>query len=339
LKTTLQTKTLAFIFAVGQGFGLTSAPAQVPMSGTLAATQACPAYQSIRNQTNPGQVTIEPGRSYQITGKNKEEATHYQILIDGASPPRRWVEVTCGEVNAAAGAPTGGAGAAGGAPPTGANGARATHVLALGWEPAFCLGHEDKAECANETAQSFDASHLSLHGLWPQPRGTAYCNVSRDLVQADRDHDWASLREPDLTDATKARLAAVMPGFQSGLERHEWIVHGTCFGATADSYFNRAADLVEQVNASGVRDLFTKNAGGSLSSDAIRAAFDRAFGAGAGARVTVSCQGRGQERAIGELVIALAGDVAGSGPIGNLILAAAPAPPGCPSGAVVQPGR
>ena len=146
-----------------------------------------------------------------------------------------------------------------GAPPTGANGTRATHVLALGWEPAFCLGHEDKAECANETAQSFDASHLSLHGLWPQPRGKAYCNVSQDLVRADHDHDWASLPEPDLTDATKARLAAVMPGFQSGLERHEWIVHGTCFGATPDSYFNRAADLVEQVNASAVRDLFTQN--------------------------------------------------------------------------------
>jgi ribonuclease T2 len=326
--TTLQTKTLAFIVAVGPGFGLASASAQVPMSGTLAATQPCPAYQSIRNQTNPAEVTLEPGRSYQIIGKNKEEATHYQILIDGASPPRRWVEVNCGEVNAAAGAP-----------PTGANGTRATHVLALGWEPAFCLGHEDKAECANETAQSFGASHLSLHGLWPQPRGKAYCNVSHDLVRADHDHDWASLPEPDLTDATKARLAAVMPGFQSGLERHEWIVHGTCFGATPDSYFNRAADLVEQVNASAVRDLFTQNVRGSLSSDAIRAAFDRAFGAGAGERVTVSCQGRGQERAIGELVIALSGDVAGSGPIGDLILAAAPAPQGCPSGAVIQPGR
>jgi len=337
----LQTKTFLSIVAVGSGLGLTSASAQVPMSGTLAATQACPAYQSIRNQTNPGEVTIEPGRSYQITAKNKDEATHYQILVDGASPPQRWVEVSCGDVNAAAGAPTGGAAAtdAGGAPATGANGTRATHVLALGWEPAFCLGHEDKAECANETGQSFDASHLSLHGLWPQPRGKAYCDVSQDLVQADHNHDWASLPEPDLTDATKARLAAVMPGFQSGLERHEWIEHGTCFGATADSYFNRAADLVEQVNASAVRDLFAQNVGGSLSSDAIRAAFDGAFGAGAGERVTVNCQGRGQERAIGELVIALSGDVAGSGPIGNLILAAAPAPSGCPSGAVVQPGR
>ena len=67
-------------------------------------------------------------------------------------------------------------------PPLRRNGtARASHVLAFGWEPAFCLRHEDKAECGNETGQSFGASHLSLHGLWPQPRGKAYCNVSQDL--------------------------------------------------------------------------------------------------------------------------------------------------------------
>jgi hypothetical protein len=39
-----------------------------------------------------------------------------------------------------------------------------------------------------------------------------------------------------------------MPGFQSGLRRHEWIVdHGACYGTAADSYFNRAADLAEQI--------------------------------------------------------------------------------------------
>lgn len=294
------------------------------MSGSLVATQACPAYQSIRDHTNPGGVTIEPGRSYPITGKNKEEATFYQIVIDGASPGQRWVEVACGEVDAVAVAPSG-------AP-------RTTHVLALGWEPAFCVQHEDKAECASESGQSFDATHLSLHGLWPQPRGKAYCNVADGLVAADKRHDWASLPEPDLSQATKKRLSAAMPGYQSGLERHEWIVHGTCYGATADAYFDRAADLAEQINASAVRDLFAQNLGKTLSSEAIQAAFDQAFGAGAGARVTVNCQGRGAERKIGELDIGLAGDVAGSGPIGDLILAAPPSQPGCPSG-VVQPAR
>jgi ribonuclease T2 len=325
-------RSLILAVALGSGLGLASASAQVPMSGTLAATKGCPAYQSIRRQTNPGGVTIEAGRSYPITGKNKDEATYYQIVVAGASPEQRWVEVACGEIAGAPAAPSGGRDAAN------AGGTTATHVLALGWEPAFCLEHKDKAECAVETAGSFDASHLSLHGLWPQPRGKAYCNVAGDLRAADRNHDWASLPEPDLTDATKKRLAAVMPGFQSKLERHEWIVHGTCYGATADSYFNRAANLAEQVNASAVRDLFAQNVGRPVSADAVRAAFDQAFGPGAGGRVTVSCQGRGAQRAIGELVIALAGDVAGSAPIGDLIHAAAPVREGCPSGMVVQPG-
>ena len=317
--------------AIGLGFGLTPASAQVAMSGTLVAKQGCPAYQSIHKQTNPGGVTLEPGRSYPITGKNKADATYYQITVDGASPAQRWVEVACGDVNGAEVTPSANAHA---------GGVRATHVLALGWEPAFCLEHADKTECASETGQSFDATHLSLHGLWPQPRGKAYCGeVGQKFAAADRRHDWDSLPEPDLSEATKKRLSAVMPGTQSGLERHEWIEHGTCFGATADSYFNRAAELVEQINASGVRDLFAQNVGKSLSSDAIQTAFDKSFGAGAGARVTVSCQGHGSQRTIGELVISLAGDVAGSAPIGDLILAAAPSQPGCPAGLVVQPAN
>ena len=59
-----------------------------------------------------------------------------------------------------------------------------------------------------------------------------------------------------------------------------------------------------------------------------------AIGAGAGARVTVSCNGRGEDRKITELVISLAGDVAGNAPLADLIRAAQPVPPGCPSGIV-----
>jgi ribonuclease T2 len=321
----MQTMKALSIAAVGLCFALPSAKAQVTMSGTLLAKQACPAFQSIRNHSNPGGVTLEPGQTYQITGKNKDEATHYQILISGASPKQRWVEIACGDVSGGAVTPSGGT--------------RATHVLAVSWEPAFCLQHSDKTECGNETQQSPDAQNLSLHGLWPQPRGKAYCNVASNLISADKNHDWASLPEPDLSDTTKKRLSAVMPGFQSGLERHEWIEHGTCYGSTPDTYFNRASDLTEQINASGVRQLFAQNIGKTLSSDTIRGAFDQAFGPGAGARVAVSCQGHGAERNIGELVISLAGDVAGSASIGDIILAAAPVPPGCPSGLIVQPAR
>jgi ribonuclease I len=59
-----------------------------------------------------------------------------------------------------------------------------------------------------------------------------------------------------------------MPGVQSNLQRHEWIVHGTCFGGAADDYFARAAGFAEAVNASGVAKLFADNVGKSLSVEA-----------------------------------------------------------------------
>jgi len=309
------------------------AHAQIAMSGARTATQACPALQSIRKGTNPGEVTLQPGQTYRVLGKNKEAASHYLVAIEAAQPAQRWVAVGCGQI--AGGEAAGAAPAAG----TADSGARATHVLALSWEPAFCAAHGDKAECAAQTAQSPDATQLSLHGLWPQPRGKFYCNVDPALRAADQAHDWASLPEPELSPPTRQRLAAVMPGLRSGLQRHEWIVHGTCFGGPADAYFARAAALTEQVNATPVRETFARAVGQSLSSDQIRAAFDAAYGAGAGARVTVNCQGRGPSRRISEIVVSLAGDVQGAAPIGDLIRAAAPVPPGCPSGVVALAAR
>ena len=110
-----------------------------------------------------------------------------------------------------------------------------------------------------------------------------------------------------------------MPGVQSKLERHEWFVHGTCFGATADEYFERAAGLAEELNSSEVSRLFADNVGKNLSGEAIRVAFDHAFGSGAGARVTISCHGQGRDRKITELIVSLAGDVKGTAALGELI--------------------
>jgi ribonuclease T2 len=145
--------------------------------------------------------------------------------------------------------------------PGDASGARATHVLAVGWEPAFCDKYSDKNECRVLTSSSFAGTLLSLHGLWPQPRGTHCCNVPADVRQIDGDHNWDGLPEPGLSAYTLKRLEAVMPGVQSKLERHEWIVHGTCFGSNAEGYFARAAGLSEAIDASTVSKLFADSVG------------------------------------------------------------------------------
>ncbi len=324
-------RTFAAICGAGLAMILIApAQAEVVTGGTFTATQSCPAYQSIRKSTNPGGVNVEPSTIYQVLAKNKDEATYYRIAVDGAQPLERWVSATCGSIDVAGVlAPRPGQPAS-----PGTSGARATHVLAMSWEPAFCSKHQDKTECGELTSTSFGSKNLSLHGLWPQPRGTQYCNVPAHHKQADTDHRWNDLPEPEMSPETQERLAVVMPGVKSNLQRHEWIVHGTCYGANADSYFARAVTLAEAVNASKVSQVFADNAGKNLSAAAIRAAFDDSFGAGAGARVTVSCNGRGANRKITEVTMGLAGDVTGAAGLGDLLRATQPLPIGCPGGLV-----
>jgi ribonuclease T2 len=310
--------------------GLSAAHAEVAISGSFTATQTCPAFQSFRKSSNPGDVQVERNKAYEVIAKNKPDATHYRIIVEGAKPRERWVSSSCGHVETGDNEPQA-------VPqPPGTVGTRATHILAIGWEPAFCEQHRDKSECGELTSSSFVSTHLSLHGLWPQPRGRQYCEVAPDVRELDHNHVWNALPNPEISPETLRRLAAVMPGVQSNLQRHEWIVHGTCFGGSADDYFARASGLAEAVNGSGVAKLFADNAGKNLSADAIRSAFDDAFGAGAGARVTVSCHGNGDNRTITELIINLAGDVKGSTGLGDLMHAALPVPPGCPVGLVAH---
>ena len=59
-------------------------------------------------------------------------------------------------------------------------------MLAVTWQPAFCQLHARKPECGSQTSDRFDATHFTLHGLWPQPRAKEYCGVSAALRDLDR---------------------------------------------------------------------------------------------------------------------------------------------------------
>ena len=66
----------------------------------------------------------------------------------------------------------------------------------------------------------------------------------------------------------------------------------------------------------------------------IRAAFDQGFGAGAGNRVRIACKDAGRRRIITEITIGLKGDIPGGSSLSDLMQAAGPTDPGCPSGFV-----
>lgn len=241
----------------------TAAKADEPMRGNFTARQACPALQSIRKQTNPGDISLEPGHSYRLIAKNKSDATHYRVVVDNADPQQRWVPIDCGTVgNADAGAPApSSAPARRGAAAQTADG-KPSYVFAISWQAAFCETLPNKAECRTQTEARYDATHFTLHGLWPQPRGNAYCGVAAQDIDADRSHRWEQLPAPELQPATRTALEKAMPGVASFLDRHEWAEHGSCFfEKSADAYFRREIALISEINTSPVQKLFADNIG------------------------------------------------------------------------------
>jgi ribonuclease T2 len=318
-------------FLVVVGIFATDASAQVKLEGSFIASKSCPALQSIKKGTNPGDVAIAAGTSYRLLGKNKEQASHYWIEVPDAKPLQRWVAVDCGSANGAVvSTPSQTRPAA-----NPANDSKPFYVLAMSWEPAFCEGLPDKTECKRQTATSFEASHFSLHGLWPQPRRKVFCNVDKVLASADDAHQWEALPEPKLSAATKAALNQVMPGTQSMLERHEWTKHGSCYpGADAETYFKDAVRLMSAVNTSSVQGFVAANVGKTIQSADLRAKFDEAFGKGAGDRVRVACKPDGNRQLITEITLGLKGDISAGTPITDLIAASSPTDAGCPAGVI-----
>lgn len=310
------------------------AVSQVKLDGFFLAEEACPAFQSFRKQTNPGNVHVERMHAYELLGKNKAEASHYFIRMNGVSPSERWVEISCGlhlvEAEGSDQSSGNGSGGSGSAdvvrPAVQGPSADAEFLLAASWQPAFCQTHQDTAECASQVAGRFDGSHFALHGLWPQPRGNFWCGVTQEEKRLAEDRStWGQLPPLELDEATREELETVMPGMQSYLHRYEWVKHGTCYSDSAEEYFSESLSLMGQLNSSSVRDLFAANIGGVLTTAQVRAAFDDAFGAGTGSRVEVRCRGG----LITELFINLKGKIEPDTPMNDLLLAAKPVQSDC----------
>lgn len=279
-----------------------TASAEVRLSGYFIARAECPAFQSLRKQTNPGNIVTTINQAYDLRAKNKDAASHYQIRMD-AKPELRWVAIDCGEhvVPYVVSLPDE-------KPPT--QPSVEDFILAVSWQPGFCETRPSKPECRSQTEDRFDASSFSLHGLWPQPRSNAYCNVASRIVATDKAGRWHDLPALALEDTTRADLNRIMPGSQSSLHRHEWFKHGSCYnGVSAEIYYRDSIRLMNTLNASEVRSLFADNIGQEITSGQIRQAFDQDFGDGAGDKIKIACKNDSNRRLITEITIALRGDL------------------------------
>ncbi len=193
------------------------------------------------------------------------------------------------------------------------------NLLAISWQNAFCETHRKKRECRNVSPTSYSASHFTLHGLWPQPRNKVNCRGDSKV--------W-------LDKNLYSELIKVMPAAKSGLHKHEWKKHGTCYGKKAEEYFKDSISLVEQINSSQVQKLFAKNRGKSLNKKALMQAFDKSFGKGAGRKVKMMCS----KGLITELQINLKGEITSETNIIDLLKSAKNARGGCLEGKVDDVG-
>jgi ribonuclease T2 len=172
-----------------------------------------------------------------------------------------------------------------------AHAATENYVLAMNWEPEFCYGKSSDAECSTLTSSRWDASHLSLHGLWPQ--GGSYCGVSATQKSEDQNGEWNLLPAVVLDSTTEQKLQVEMPGTMSYLDRHEWTEHGTCSGYSQQNFFAPALSMLDSVNASNLGATITANVGSHVSLSQLQQAASLDFGQYAASDIEFLCNSGG----------------------------------------------
>ncbi|WP_414574528.1 ribonuclease T2 family protein [Anabaena sp. CCY 9402-a] len=295
-----------------------AALAFVPFEGQFTATDACEALVSIKKGTNPGNVKLKQGETYQVVGKNKDIPSHYLLEVAGANPPQRWVATSCQNVASSPASPTPDTTVSD--PPIIPIPIGKDYLLAISWQPAFCEGKPDKKECKilAQDPNRPEATNFALHGLWPQPKSNIYCGVSQSDRAFDdgNKRDWSKLPaiEEDLSPETWQKLQVVMPGTLSNLHRHEWIKHGTCYQGTPEEYYTESIVLLEAFNKSPVQKLVASKIGRQLAIKEIDKALS-SFGSATGEKIEVKCN----NLLLNEFWVNLAGDITLETPVTNLL--------------------
>ena len=238
------------------------------VTGTFDALEPCPAYLSKNNKTNPDNLLVQPGKRYEIKEINKTPPDW--VRIEFSPQNLRWVNVQCGAVEYT------GQGKGCEQKP----GLADAHVIAFSSQPGFCetYGYEaGKPECMKLSRNSYQANHLTLHGLWPNQAACGqrygFCGVKPRANHCD----YFPL---DLTPAVAANLKKVMPSYNYGscLERHEWNKHGSCQILTVDDYFTLAIRLLSEIDESELGHYLTNHRGETVKLAKLRELWGESYG-------------------------------------------------------------
>lgn len=111
------------------------------------------------------------------------------------------------------------------------------YLLSLSVAPSFCAFEPEKPECRSITPAQYQATPLTIHGLWPNLAHTG----------GSRQPQYCGTSAFNVSEEVRDQLARLMPA-GPGLANYEWRKHGTCSGLTADQYFGTEAHLAQQAN-------------------------------------------------------------------------------------------
>jgi len=131
---------------------------------------------------------------------------------------------------------------------------------------------------------------LTLHGLWFQPKNRQYCNVSKKIIGADKNHQWYRLPDIKMDHRTREELLTAMPSVATDLHEHEWYKHGTCSNFGSNEYFMRSIGYFKQFENSKAGRLVYSKRGNILYIDELRKSFDESFGNEASKKIEMMCE-------------------------------------------------
>ena len=114
-------------------------------------------------------------------------------------------------------------------------------LLSLSIAPSFCAlspRNQAKDECQSLTTADFQATPLTVHGLWPNRAGVSVNRQPQDCDGPPLD---------GLPTPLQAELRRYMPA-GPGLARYEWRKHGACSGLSPEAYFTTLVRLARHAN-------------------------------------------------------------------------------------------
>jgi ribonuclease T2 len=253
------------------------------VSGTFEATQSCPAYVSKNNQTNPDNLMVQPNQHYPIKEINKTSPDWVRIVFLDNHHSLRWVSTSCGLTEYSAHDLSHCSSDAGKAD---------SYVLALSSQPGFCqtYGYEaGKPECLKLSRTSYQANHLTLHGLWPNQDA---CGQRYGFCGIKPEASHCAYSPLSLNPAVSQELKKMMPSYYYGscLERHEWNKHGSCQILNTNEYFTLAMRLTTETDQSAFGKYLTENRGKVVRLATLRELITTTFGKSNSGKVYLGCK-------------------------------------------------